>query len=98
MLILQRIIEYALTHKYSEEHEKFLDECYFSIWGKGEKAKLIIELWKNKCFDIPLIPVRYVEDRIDDLYFDQEKWNDDTLNLDEIDALETLLKKWEEAK
>lgn len=94
MLILQQLIAYALTHKYTEENEKFLDECYFDIWGKGEKAKTIIDLWKQGAFKIEVMPVEYIEGKIGDLYHEQDIWDNDRLNLEEIDTLERLVDGW----
>lgn len=90
MLIIKRIIGYMLTHTYSEENEKALHELYFDIWGKGKAAETLLELWQKGCFGIDVIPVDWIQDRIEDLAFE-----DEDMNIDKIDVLEKLLKGWE---
>lgn len=95
MLILKQIIGYMLTHTYSEENEKFLHELYFGIWGKGKAAETLLELWQKGCFNIDVIPVEWIQNRIDDLEYEAQAWNIPDMNIDKIDVLEKLLKDWE---
>lgn len=95
MLIIKQIIGYMLTHPYSEENEKFLHEIYFDIWGKGKTAETLLEFWKKGYFNIDLIPVDWIQDRIDDLEYEEQAWNIPDMNIDKIDVLEKLLKDWE---
>ncbi len=95
MLIIKRIIGYMLTHTYSEENEKSLHELYFDIWGKGKVAETLLELWQKGCFGIDVIPVEWIQDRIEDLEYEEQAWNIPDMNIDKIDVLEKLLKDWE---
>ena len=96
MLILKQIIGYMLTHPYSEENEKSLNELYFDVWGKGKAAETLLELWQKGYFAIDLIPVDWIQDRIDDLVYEGQAWNDEDMNIEQIEVLEKLLKDWEE--
>lgn len=89
MLIIKQILVYMLLYPYSEENEKFLHELYFGIWGKGKTAETLIELWKKGYFDIDVIPVDWIEDRIADIAENED------MNIEEAEVLEKLLKDWE---
>lgn len=95
MLILKQIIGYMLTHPYFEENEKSLHELYFDIWGKGKTVETLLELWQKGCFGIDVIPVEWIQDRIEDLEYEEQAWNIPDMNIDKIDVLEKLLKDWE---
>lgn len=95
MLIIKQIIGYMLTHTYSEENEKFLHEIYLDVWGKGKTAEILLEFWKKGYFSIDLIPVDWIQDRIEDLEYEEQAWNIPDMNIDKIDVLEKLLKDWE---
>jgi len=92
---LRVYIGYMLTHPYSEENEKFLHEIYFDIWGKGKATETLLELWQKGCFGIDVIPVDWIQDRIDDLAYEEHAWKIPYMNIDKIDVLEKLLKDWE---
>lgn len=99
MLIVQMVLKYMLTHRYSEENELLLETAYFDIWGKNEKCKQLVEWWKEGYFDnLELISVEYIEDKLGDLYHEQDIWDDDRLNLEEIDTLERLVDGWRKSR
>lgn len=94
MLIIKKVIGYILTHSYSQENAEYLHEMY-AIWGKGRAAEMLHDLWKEGCFNIDVIPVDWIQDRIEDLEYEEQAWNIPDMNIDKIDVLEKLLKDWE---
>lgn len=97
MLIVQMVLKYMLTHRYSEENELLLETAYFDIWGKSEKCKQLVEWWKEGYFNnLELISVEYIEDKLGDLYRDEEVYG--TNNSDEIMTLEGLIDGWRKSR
>lgn len=100
MLIVQMVLKYMLTHRYSEENELLLETAYFDVWGKSEKCKTLVEWWKAGYFDrLELIDVDWVDEYIDDLERENGNYDHDgELTTNEGMAIEDMVDHWRKCR
>lgn len=95
MLIVQMVLKYMLTHRYTKENELLLETAYFDVWGKNEKCKTLVEWWKEGYFNrLELIDCDWIDEYIDGLQQEAYQIENPAWNDDEIATIEEMVDTW----
>lgn len=100
MLIVQMVLKFMLTHKYSKDNEVLLNTAYFDIWGKNDKCKTLVEWWKGGLFDrLELIDCDWIYEYIGNIEREYGNFDHDgELTTDEGMAIEQMVEHWRRCK